>query len=137
MAPKSREEIAEAITTCATELLNESRDGAPLRRLQAALRGYSRDSDQDPEGRVIAYLLNVWIEKYYAQLAGWVPPELSKGMHGLRLSLTKENAAPLLRLVAETLNKSSDSPWPAMQDLFHAYLRTLDAAELLTPNVAD
>ena len=97
-----------------------------LRELERELRQLLKPGVDD-QVRAPAFLVCVWIEKYYANLSGVFPSEISEQVSEIRGRLIKERAGPLFQTMGKGF--AEDEANVVMETCFRLLMTFLDSVE--------
>lgn len=124
MKNKELDRIASHFLVCGEALCQGNfTNAAPLRTLQDNLRPVL-DSGTDKHLRAVAFMICIWVEKYYFHLSGGFPSRISEGVKKVRHTLLQDNAGPLLKAMGNAIRKPEDV-LTIYAELVDVYLRAL------------
>ncbi len=119
---------------CKGKLRDELSARGKLRVLQEEIQHFISMSDE-PQIRAIAFLLSVWIDRYYFNLSADFPSEISESVTGIRHRLLIDKVGPILRDLSDALLRNGESLFACVTSLLVAYLDAVGSVSKLVEEV--
>jgi len=134
MNQKAREQVTTALRACGEdlckgELHDKLRNKGRLRILQGEMRP-ALGLREDALLRAVAFIVFVWIDRYYFNLSGTFPSQISEDVAKIRRRMLVEKTGPALKDLADALGKSAaEAILTSLADVLGAYLDSLADVE--------
>ncbi len=122
MTTDDHQRLRASLEECARQLSQTSHNGAPLRSLQRELVSLYGKAGTNVRIRAIAYMLHVWIDRYYSQLAGGIAPAISEQILNVRTEMLSSVVVPALVRLSTADATDSGVVWESMERLYISFL---------------